>query len=118
MKKITLILLLFFNYLIAFDSKSDIPNGKYMFVFEKEGCPYCKKFKPEAERFSKQFGYELIIVRKGSKLFKSLKEDFEIMFYPTSYLLLKNGEELDYEAEFFGYQPYEEMKHYMLEEDI
>lgn len=116
MKKLILIIMVLFLYmpLSAFEdlrSLSQLKEHSLIFlVFEKNGCPWCTKYKNELEyKITKKYKTEIKFfkVQKGSKIFSQLREKFKlkILIYPMTYILKLNDKKVSQIVEeIYGYQ--------------
>ena len=111
MKKL-FILLSMISFLIAAEVKEiksikDLSSNKDIFLmFSIPSCPWCIKQLEVLEDIKKNRDLQIVKVEDGSDIYKELVEKypFPVDFYPTSFIVTKEDEELNIEYEFKGYQ--------------
>jgi len=111
MKKL-FILFSMISFLIAKDvneikSIKDLSSNKDIFLmFSIPNCPWCIKQLKEVKEIKKNRDLEVVKVEDGSEIYKELvqKYPFPVDFYPTSFIVTKEDNELSIEYEFQGYQ--------------
>ena len=111
MKKL-FILLSLISFLIAGDVKEiksikDLSSNKDIFLmFSIPSCPWCIKQMKVLKEIKEDRDIQIVKVEDGSEIYKELvdKYPFPVDFYPTSFIITKEDNELSIEYEFQGYQ--------------
>jgi len=112
MKKL-FVLCLFISSLFATQSKQinsieDIDTNKeVILVFSIPSCPWCIRQISVLEKIKeKRDSLQIVKVLKDSSIYTELKEKypFPVEFYPTSFLVEKEDNELNIKYEFQGFQ--------------
>ncbi|MAD42176.1 MAG: hypothetical protein CL623_07270 [Arcobacter sp.] len=89
-------------------SINDMSVNKDIFImFSIPSCPWCiKQMKTLKEIRKKRDNFEIVKVEEGSDIYNELvsKYPFPVDFYPTSFLVSKEDNELNIRYEFQGYQ--------------
>ncbi|QOY54210.1 hypothetical protein HUE87_10045 [Candidatus Sulfurimonas marisnigri] len=117
-KLILVTILLFFsasaNALESLKSLSQLKEHHIIFlVFEKNGCPWCVRYKSELDYIIKQkykTDIKFFKVQKGSEISSQLRKEFghKIIIYPMTYILkLNSNKESEIVHEIYGYQTVE-----------
>lgn len=111
MKKL-FIFLSIISFLIAADLK-EIKNIKELssskdiiLMFSIPSCPWCIKQLEVLEKIKQDRNLQIVKVEKGSGIYKELVEryPFPVDFYPTSFIVTKEDNEISIKYEFQGYQ--------------
>jgi len=99
-KLIILITILFLSTSLSaiekLKSLDQLKQHKIVFlVFERNGCPWCYKYKDEIEVFTMQkYKYEMKFfkIKKGSEVFSAFIREFnkKIIIYPMTYIIKLN----------------------------
>ena len=127
MRKMILILLLSLS-LNAFEnlkSLSQLKEHNLVFLtFEKNGCPWCIRYKNELEPSITQ-RYKAYVkffkVKKGSKIYSQLRKKFrlKILIYPMTYIIgLDENKEPKILHEIYGYQTATYIDDFFKDEDL
>ena len=129
MKKIILIFFIFsaFTSLMAMQrltSLSQLKENNYTFlVLERNGCPWCSKYKSELEFINSDYEDKIKFykVKKCSNIFNKFikKYNKKIIIYPMTFILKKvknNDSKIIYEI--YGYQTLEYIEDDVLKEII
>lgn len=111
MKKL-FIFLSMMSFLIASDIKEiknikDLSSNKdIILMFSISSCPWCIKQFEVLEKIKKDRDLQIVKVKKGSGIYKELieKYPFPVDFYPTSFIVIKEDNEISIKYEFQGYQ--------------
>ena len=128
-KIISLIMMLLLSIsLSAFEnlkSLSQLKEHKLIFLdFEKNGCPWCVKYKDELESSTiKKYKTDMKFfkVKKGSRIFSKLRKKFKlkIIIYPMTYIIkLNDNKEPEILHEIYGYQTEEYLEEFFQENHL
>jgi glutaredoxin len=106
------ILLSLISFLIAADIKEiksikDLSSTKDIFLmFSIPSCPWCIKQLKVLKEIEKERNLQIVKVEDSSSLYKELvkKYPFPVDFYPTTFIVSKEDNELNIDYEFQGYQ--------------
>ena len=124
MKKIILALLILssFTSLMAMQkltSLSQLDENQYSFlVLEKNGCPWCSKYKGELDFIVDDYSDKITFykLKKGSDLFRKFTKKYNkrVIIYPMTYIFKKSKKnDAKIIDEIYGYQTLE-----YIEEDL
>lgn len=110
--KIICILLSMISFLIASEVKrinsiDDLSSKKdIILMFSIPSCPWCTRQLKILNEIKNERDIQIVKVEKKSKIYNELvsKYPFPVDFYPTSFIVTKDGSELNIEYEFQGYQ--------------
>ena len=113
MRKAFLLLCFFITFSFSFEIKelkniNEIEENKNTFlIFSTTYCPWCAKQKRVLEEIDiVKDDLQMFYVNDSSDMYKELlkKYSFSIKFFPTSYIVVKEEDELQILYEFQGYQ--------------
>ena len=113
MRKAFLLLCFFITFSFSFEIKelkniNEIEENKNTFlIFSTTYCPWCAKQKRVLEEIDiVKDDLQMFYVNDSSVMYKELlkKYSFSIKFFPTSYIVVKEEDELQILYEFQGYQ--------------
>jgi len=97
------------NAMERLKSLKQLNEHKFIFlVFEKNGCPWCVKYKNELDYIEadNKPKVKFFKVKKGSSIFTELrkKQGYNIIVYPMTYILKQEKNKSKRIHEIYGYQ--------------